>query len=311
MKSAFKAFGILCVTLGIALATVVPAQAANITATIVTNPANSSFGVSTGTPAFTVTIPGASISSNISYISIGGSLSGTNWTAVNTCPSWSGSLGYNNLASCGITSIKVGGTTVSGWQAYLGGLAHTGIRVYNPGTQFSPTTGDIEITFAQGAFVTPATNGYYTFGVATEFGSGTLIDDGTVTILVGTAPSMTVTFNANSGSGNMSSQVSSVSSALSSNTFTRSGYSFTGWNTAANGSGTSYADGATYNFQSNQTLYAQWTAVSSGSSGSNTSTPAPALAVTGFDAAPYLFGGLALAVVGGALLLIARRKQNS
>ncbi|AXE54037.1 InlB B-repeat-containing protein [Aurantimicrobium sp. MWH-Uga1] len=43
-----------------------------------------------------------------------------------------------------------------------------------------------------------------------------------------------------------------------------------------------------------------------------TSSTIPAeLAQTGFDAAPYLFGGLALALVGGALMLIARRKQSN
>ena len=43
-----------------------------------------------------------------------------------------------------------------------------------------------------------------------------------------------------------------------------------------------------------------------------TSETLPAeLAQTGFDAAPYLFGGLALALTGGALMLIARRKQSN
>ena len=42
-------------------------------------------------------------------------------------------------------------------------------------------------------------------------------------------------------------------------TFAKSGYTFSGWNTNANGSGTSYADGASYLFASSLTLYAQWT----------------------------------------------------
>lgn len=42
---------------------------------------------------------------------------------------------------------------------------------------------------------------------------------------------------------------------------TFAGYGFTGWNTAADGSGTDYAEGSTYTGGSaNQTLYAQWTA---------------------------------------------------
>ncbi|HWR57898.1 MAG TPA: InlB B-repeat-containing protein [Thermodesulfovibrionales bacterium] len=42
---------------------------------------------------------------------------------------------------------------------------------------------------------------------------------------------------------------------------TNTGYSFAGWNTAANGSGTSYAPGATFAITGNTTLYAQWTAL--------------------------------------------------
>jgi uncharacterized repeat protein (TIGR02543 family) len=69
----------------------------------------------------------------------------------------------------------------------------------------------------------------------------------------------TVTFDANGGTGSMSSQSANTSTALTLNSFTMTGYTFTGWNTAANGSGTSYANGASYDFTANITLYAQWT----------------------------------------------------
>ena len=70
----------------------------------------------------------------------------------------------------------------------------------------------------------------------------------------------TVTFNANSGTGSMANQVTNLPAALTANTFTRTGYTFSGWNTAADGSGTAYTDGATYNFSADVTLYARWTA---------------------------------------------------
>ncbi|MCE7859977.1 MAG: hypothetical protein DYG86_09350, partial [Chloroflexi bacterium CFX2] len=54
----------------------------------------------------------------------------------------------------------------------------------------------------------------------------------------------TVTFDANGGSGSMSPQTTNNPTALTANAFTRAGYSFNGWNTQANGSGTAYADGA-------------------------------------------------------------------
>ena len=43
---------------------------------------------------------------------------------------------------------------------------------------------------------------------------------------------------------------------LSSNSFTKSGYNFVGWNTEADGSGTSYT--TSYTGQTDRTLYAQW-----------------------------------------------------
>jgi uncharacterized repeat protein (TIGR02543 family) len=69
----------------------------------------------------------------------------------------------------------------------------------------------------------------------------------------------TVTFDSNGGTGSMSDQTASSPTALSTNTFTRTGYSFSGWNTAVNGSGISYANGAIYDFSADITLYAQWT----------------------------------------------------
>ena len=70
----------------------------------------------------------------------------------------------------------------------------------------------------------------------------------------------TLSYNANGGSGSMSSQTVTEGQAtkLKANTFTRTGYTFTGWNTKANGSGTSYSDGAYATFYGNTTLYAQW-----------------------------------------------------
>jgi uncharacterized repeat protein (TIGR02543 family) len=72
--------------------------------------------------------------------------------------------------------------------------------------------------------------------------------------------SHTVTFNANGGTGTMTSEVASTSTALTTNTFTYYGFTFSGWNTAADDSGTAYADGAPYAFTADATLYAQWTA---------------------------------------------------
>ncbi|WP_123041204.1 InlB B-repeat-containing protein [Cohnella candidum] len=51
---------------------------------------------------------------------------------------------------------------------------------------------------------------------------------------------------------------STVTVAGNSGNLTKSGYSFAGWNTKTDGSGTSYAPGATFTLSADVTLYAQW-----------------------------------------------------
>lgn len=78
--------------------------------------------------------------------------------------------------------------------------------------------------------------------------------------LTGTCGSIshTVTFNANTGTGSMSAQTASTTTNLTNNAFAKTGCTFAGWNTAANGSGTTYSDGQAYSFAADLVLYAQW-----------------------------------------------------
>ncbi|MBO5952208.1 MAG: InlB B-repeat-containing protein, partial [Bacteroidaceae bacterium] len=78
-------------------------------------------------------------------------------------------------------------------------------------------------------------------------------------------PSITATiqFDANGGNGEMQpiriwSDDVSDSIIIPSNIFTREGYKFTGWNTAADGSGTSYKEKEVVSMGQDMTLYAQW-----------------------------------------------------
>ena len=77
-------------------------------------------------------------------------------------------------------------------------------------------------------------------------------------------PMYTVTFDANGGSGAMAQQSYEPNTdyQLPANSFYCFAKKFVGWNTAADGKGTSYADGATVsnlaNVGENVTLYAQW-----------------------------------------------------
>ena len=70
-----------------------------------------------------------------------------------------------------------------------------------------------------------------------------------------------ITFDPNGGAGSMEpmSVNPGVGNKLTGNTFTRENYTFTGWNTAKDGTGKTYADGEIVNFSADTTLYAQWT----------------------------------------------------
>ena len=54
---------------------------------------------------------------------------------------------------------------------------------------------------------------------------------------------------------------SSVTVLGNTGSLAKTGYTFSGWNTAADGSGTSYSQGNTFTINANTTLYANWTPV--------------------------------------------------
>jgi uncharacterized repeat protein (TIGR02543 family) len=73
-----------------------------------------------------------------------------------------------------------------------------------------------------------------------------------------TNASRTLTFDANDGSARTSTQASATEAALTAVMFTRAGHTFLGWDTEADGTGEDYADGASYSFAADLTLFAQW-----------------------------------------------------
>ena len=73
--------------------------------------------------------------------------------------------------------------------------------------------------------------------------------------------SSAIFFNSNKGSGTKAAAIvqNNVAATLPNGSgFTNDGYEFTGWNTAANGSGTSYAAGDPITISATTTLYAKW-----------------------------------------------------
>ena len=120
----------------------------------------------------------------------------------------------------------------------------------------------------------------------------------------GGAANITVDFDANGGEGTMPTWTGKPNTNfdLPKNTFTREGYSFTGWNTGKNGDGKPYSDQNKASFAENTTLYAQWTVDpvitfvandGEGTMGTQTVMPneATALTANSFTRADYDFTG--------------------
>ena len=161
-------------------------------------------------------------------------------------------------------------------------------------------------TFAQGTTTNTmnvaATNYVEYYSKGTSSTTRTYVNSFTVTYTMPVTPK-TVTFNGNgSNGGATANQTASVPTPLTTNGFTRTGFTFTGWNTLANGTGTSYANGASYPFTANATLYAQWSSNSrtvtfngngntGGSMTSQTAFVPTPLTTNGFTRAGFTFTG--------------------
>ena len=129
-----------------------------------------------------------------------------------------------------------------------------------------------------------------------------------------TANTYTVAFSANGGSGTMSSETftGNTGQALTTNTFTRAGFTFAGWATSPSG-GVVYFDGQTISVSASETLYAVWTPVvstvafsangGSGTMSSETFTgnTGQALTTNTFTRAGFTFAGWATSPSGGVV----------
>ena len=83
---------------------------------------------------------------------------------------------------------------------------------------------------------------------------------GSLSVTIPALPTYTVKYNANGGSGAPSSQTKTYGKTLtlSSTKPTRTGYTFSHWDTKSDGSGTNYSPGGSYTANAAVTLYARW-----------------------------------------------------
>ena len=104
---------------------------------------------------------------------------------------------------------------------------------------------------------TPTTQGTSNFTVHAQNAAGTTTRS--LSINVEAALGFTVTFNANGGTGTMQSQVftAGVAQNLRANTFTRTGYTFSGWRSTPTGAA-QYSNSQSLTVNTNRTLYAVW-----------------------------------------------------
>jgi uncharacterized repeat protein (TIGR02543 family) len=173
---------------------------------------------------------------------------------------------YRNGSNVSGSSIRLYYSTTglaNSWTEIASGIASFSANADNNGS----TTNPMEVVSISNVALSQslAANGsiYFAWSYSITSGSTTSnaqalgIDD---VLIQAVTQSYSVTFNSNTGSGSMANQTASSATALTSNTFTKTGYTFAGWNTASDGTGTSYADGANYPFSSSTTLYAQWAA---------------------------------------------------
>lgn len=213
------------------------------------------------------------------------------WVFPSTCPTTS-ATSTTTWANCGVAGILRDGTSVLPltkiWQSAVNTLS------FDFQSQVSTSSGYFAVAFIANALQT-----------ADQVGSSPVIATLHTSTTVPNLPTASatlnsvVTFDPNGGTGTMADQLGYSSTALNSNTFTRTNFSFAGWSTTPTGS-VAYADGASYSFANSTTLYAQWTAYpavtfdpngGSGTMANQSSLTPTALTTNTFTRTNYSFAG--------------------
>ena len=173
---------------------------------------------------------------------------------------YNGDTGHNT----GRTIVKFGKTTV--WQ----GGQMVDAKIYHN----SGVTAD-GVTYAngvEGSNDSLYAEGYKDHALVTTYGEWIANEDGTTTRTVTKECTyckykeeikeyrVKLTYNANGGEGTIDPATGAAgeSVTVAENGFTRDNYTFTGWNTQADGSGTAYSAGESFTLTEDTVLYAQW-----------------------------------------------------
>ena len=182
-----------------------------------------------------------------------------------TCSRLFGYGGKANTNNTGRTIVNFGKTTV--WQE---GKMVNEAEYHNSGVTADGVTYTNDVVGSKDSLYA---EGYKDNVVVTTYGEWIANEDGTTTRTVTkkctyceyqenvTEHQGKLTYNANGGEGTIDSATGAAGESVSvaENGFTLNNYTFTGWNTKADGSGTAYSAGASFTLTDKETvLYAQW-----------------------------------------------------
>lgn len=163
---------------------------------------------------------------------------GVDWISSGTKFSFS-----SKKATITLTQTFTAGTAYYLWLGTTNNNYNTCIILYNSGFACSSTVSTYTISYnANGGTGAPASQ-------TKTYGTALTLSSTKPTKAQTTDTTYTVTFDANSGTTSKTSQSSSKYTT----------YTFSKWNTASDGSGTSYNAGASYTANAGTTLYAQYT----------------------------------------------------
>jgi len=157
------------------------------------------------------------------------------------------------------------GALINNYTALNAGITNNSGVLNNPDATTAYTGNVLTLSSDYTNITTSCGFRMYMYSAEASGGTAGLAGPITITGTFETAvSSYTVSYNTNGGTGTMSDVSSPYTSSstvtVKSNEFSRTGYTFAGWNTVANGSGTAYSPAATFTIAANTTLYAQWTA---------------------------------------------------
>lgn len=209
-----------------------------------------------------------------------------------------------------------GAVDLSGGAVYAQGDFSYGAHDIGPGYGSSEGTlaiSDTAAVFLRNDYCLPPTLPVpYSHKTPADAAAPMIVSNGTIYGIAGTGVSpwtaasggyfvlYTLAYDTNGGVGSIADTIQHQSTQAAVKTsvgISRSGYTFSSWNTAANGSGTAYAAGSNLTFDiPTRTLYAQWRLA--------------VMPQTGDAEAPYLYLYAALALLSLAGIAFAIRKQT-